>query len=303
MGTWFGMEDQQPESSKATQEHKKVKDDEWMADDGLRFTVAENDDVENKGVSHKGRRMNKHEFVKQIQNLGPRARRDMVQESDAPGPVKDAAEDQLHAANRQERRKSETIAAQDSKTSGVSPKAPREDESGSVSSGSDVEDESDHDIPGDNVAASLARFTRGSSAQERRSQHGGTPQPRARRDSEDDGTERVPPAQLREAAGLGIESQQADVDDTGETPAERRRRLAALGQINNDSDESDGSDDEAVDDGESDSDERTRASKIQFADGTKSGERDSSANGEGSAGGAHRPTISWGGEKGRKSQS
>lgn len=303
MGTWFGMEDQQPESSKATQEHKKVKDDEWMADDGLRFTVAENDDVENKGVSHKGRRMNKHEFVKQIQNLGPRARRDMVQESDAPGPVKDAAEDQLHAANRQERRKSETIAAQDSKTSGVSPKAPREDESGSVSSGSDVEDESDHDIPGDNVAASLARFTRGSSAQERRSQHGGTPQPRARRDSEDDGTERVPPAQLREAAGLGIESQQADVDDTGETPAERRRRLAALGQINNDSDESDGSDDEAVDDGESDSDERTRASKIQFADGTKSGERDSSANGEGSAGGAHRPTISWGGEKGRESQS
>ena len=303
MGTWFGMEDQQPESSKATQEHKKVKDDEWMADDGLRFTVAENDDVENKGVSHKGRRMNKHEFVKQIQSLGPRARRDMVQESDAPGPVKDAAEDQLHAADRQERRKSETIAAQDSKTSGVSPKAPREDESGSVSSGSDVEDESDHDIPGDNVAASLARFTRGSSAQERRSQHGGPPQPRARRDSEDDGTERVPPAQLREAAGLGIESQQADVDDTGETPAERRRRLAALGQINNDSDESDGSDDEAVDDGESDSDERTRASKIQFADGTKSGERDSSANGEGSAGGAHRPTISWGGEKGRESQS
>lgn len=303
MGTWFGMEDQQPESSKATQEHKKVKDDEWMADDGLRFTVAENDDVENKGVSHKGRRMNKHEFVKQIQSLGPRARRDMVQESDAPGPVKDAAEDQLHAADRQERRKSETIAAQDSKTSGVSPKAPREDESGSVSSGSDVEDESDHDIPGDNVAASLARFTRGSSAQERRSQHGGPPQPRARRDSEDDGTERVPPAQLREAAGLGIESQQADVDDTGETPAERRRRLAALGQINNDSDESDGSDDEAVDDGESDSDERTRASKIQFADGTKSGERDSSANGEGSAGGAHRPTISWGGEKGQESQS
>lgn len=301
MGTWFGMEDQQPESSKATQENKKVKDDEWMADDGLRFTVAENDDVENKGVSHKGRRMNKHEFVKQIQNLGPRARRDMVHESDAPGSVKNAAEDQLHAADRQERRKSETIAGQDSKTSRVSPKAPQEDESGSVSSGSDVEDESDHDVPGDNVAASLARFTRGSSAQERRSQHGGTPQPRARRDSEDDGTERVPPAQLRESAGLGIESRQADVDDTGETPAERRRRLAALGQINNDSDESDGSDDDEAIDDDSDSDERTRASKIQFADGIKSAERDSSANGEGSAGG-HRPTISWGGEKGRESQ-
>lgn len=301
MGTWFGMEDQQPESSKAAQENKKVKEDEWMADDGLRFTVADNDDVENKGVSHKGRRMNKHEFVKQIQNLGPRARRDMVQESDAPGHVKAVAEDQLHAANRQERRKSETIAGQDSKTSGVSPKAPQEDDSGSVSSGSDVEDESDHDVPGDNVAASLARFTRGSSAQERRSQHGGTPQPRARRDSEDDGTERVPPAQLREAAGLGIESRQADVDDTGETPAERRRRLAALGQINNDSDESDGSDDDEAVDDDSDSDERTGASKIQFADGTKSGERDSSANGEGSANG-HRPTISWGGEKGRESQ-
>src|SRR5699024_164887 len=119
-----------------------------------------------------------HEFVKQIQNLGPRARRDMVQESDAPNPVKNAADDQLHAANRQERRKSETITAQDTETSGVSPKAPQEDESESVSSGSDVEDESDHDVPGDNVAASLARFTRGSSAQERRSQHGSTPQHR-----------------------------------------------------------------------------------------------------------------------------
>lgn len=309
MGTWFGKEDQ-PESSKAAQENKKTKEDEWLADDGLRFTVAENDDVEDKGVNHKGRRMNKHEFIKQIQNLGPKARRDMVKESDAPESVKGMAEDQLHAATRQEHRKSQTFEAQaqDVKRAQEAAAQQKDDDEESVST-SDV-DESEEEVPGDNVAASLARFTRGSSAQERRSQLGGaeapSSRPRTRRDSEDDGTERIPPAQLREAAGLPLSphSKPADVGDTGETPAERHRRLAALGEIN----DSDSDDSAAVDDDEedtSDREENGEGRKIQFADEAKPSDRreDSSASSNGEGSRAHRPTISWGGEKGRESQS
>lgn len=311
MGTWFGKEEQPESSKKNAEEQKKTQQDEWMADDGLRFTVAQNDDVENKGVGHKGRRMNKHEFIRQIKNLDPKTRRDMVRETDAPEPVKDVAEGQLHAAGRQERRKSQSIAGLGTEEGrDVSPGTvpQRKESEESDSSTSNVEDETDHDVPGDNVAASLARFTRGSSAQERRSQLDGAEppsRPRTRRDSEDDGTERVPPAQLREIAGLTRNSQTIDEDDTGETPAERRRRLAALGQLNNHSDSDDAGDD---DDEESDSEDNGEArpvpGKVQFADGTKPAERDtneSSSNGEGS--GSHRQRISWGGEKGRESRS
>lgn len=313
MGTWFGKEDQKPESSKNAQENKKAKEDEWLADDGLRFTVAENDDVEDKGVNHKGRRMNKHEFIKQIQNLGPKARHDMVKESDAPGQVKDMAEDQLHAANRRESRKSQTFEAQAQDTKKAQEAAAqKKNDDGESANTSELEDESsdaDVPVPGDNVAASLARFTRGSSAQERRSQLGGeqpSSRPRTRRDSEDDGTERIPPAQLREAAGLPLSPRSkptaADVDDTGETPAERRRRLAALGEINDDDSDSDSV---AVDEADDASDsEENGERKIQFVDGTKAGSESgnggSTSNGESSR---HRPTISWGGEKGREGQS
>lgn len=307
MGTWFGKEDQKPESSKNVQENKKAKEDDWLADDGLRFTV--NDAVEDKGVNHKGRRMNKHEFIKQIQNLGPRDRHDMVKESDAPEQVQDMAEDQLHAANRRESRKSQTFdaQAQDMKKAQEAAAQKEDDDEESVST-SDMEDESsDAEVPGDNVAASLARFTRGSSAQERRSQLGGeqpSSQPRTRRDSEDDGTERVPPSQLRESAGFPLSPRSkpttADVDDTGETPAERRRRLAALGEIRDDSD----SDSVAVDEDDASDSEENGERKIQFADGTKhgsdGGNGGSTSNGESSR---QRPTISWGGEKGRGEQS
>lgn len=306
MGTWFGKEDQKPESSKNAQENKKAKDDDWLADDGLRFTV--NDAVEDKGINHKGRRMNKHEFIKQIQNLGPRDRHDMVKESDAPEQVQDMAEDQLHASNRRESRRSQTFEAQAQDMKKAQEAAAQKDDDEESVSTSDMEDESsDAEVPGDDVAASLARFTRGSSAQERRSQLGGeqpSSRPRTRRDSEDDGTERIPPSQLREAAGFPHSPRSkptaADVDDAGETPAERRRRLAALGQIKDDSD----SDSVAVDeDDASDSDENGDR-KIQFADGTKSGSESgnggSASNGESSR---HRPTISWGGEKGRGEQS
>lgn len=327
MGTWFGMEEQAEPSN--TKEQKSAKKDKWMADDGLRFTVAGNDDVEDKGVKHNGQRMDKHEFIRQIQSRGPKARRDMVRESDAPQNVKNAAEDQYQAATRQERRKSEAQNLENQATHDVSPKAAAgaatdpsnkdkqdnnkssnavDDDDASSVSGSSSDEDSGEGVPGDNVAASFARFTRGNtSAQERRTAlsgeepaaAGSSSRPRTRRDSEDDGTARVPPAELRQAAGLSSSSSQPNVDDAGETPAERRRRLAALGEIN-DSDDSEGAVEDDDDEEEEESSEsENRPSKIQFADDTKPpGQNDgnngsSSSTGRGSSSRRRRPRVSW----------
>ncbi|KAE8166528.1 alkali metal cation/H+ antiporter Nha1 C terminus-domain-containing protein [Aspergillus tamarii] len=289
MGTWFGMDGE----GEPSQAEKKTAEDDWLADDGLRFTVADDDNIGKKGVSHKGRRMNKHEFVQQLRNLGPRARRDLVEETDAPQHVKEVARDEARDAERKE-----SLAggpAQDIKHQGTSARPASISSSGS-SNGSDI------GVPGDNIAASLARFTHGTAAEERRSTLNPSARPRSRRDSEDDGTERVPPAQLREAAGLSRPPQQDD-DDTGETPAERRRRLAALGELN--SDDSDESDAAVESDSEDNTGFRRVGSKVQFVEGTKpsdsgNGSNSNQGNGSSSSSSAHQRSISWGGEKGRE---
>lgn len=298
MGTWFGK-DGQSESSQAAQ--KKAAEDEWMADDGLRFTVAQDDDIAQNGVTHRGSRMNKHEFIKQIKSLDPKARREMVKESDAPENVKNAADDEAAAADRRDRRRSSAPEGQPVPEIHEIP--PDSDSESSV--------ESNHDRPGVNVAASLARFSHGTSADERRRNlsPSGSPYPTRprRRDSEDDGTERVPPARLRQAAGLASPPRATDLEDTGETPAERRRRLAALGQIE---DSADSDSDEPEDDDDDDDDgggfRRVRG-KVQFADGTKAAESRPEAGGvsyqssEGASSSrtGRRKKISWGGEMGR----
>ncbi|KAE8154709.1 alkali metal cation/H+ antiporter Nha1 C terminus-domain-containing protein [Aspergillus avenaceus] len=293
MGTWLGM-DGEGESAQGAQ-NKKTAETDWLADDGLRFTVADDDNIDKKGVSHKGRRMNKHEFVQQLRNLGPKARRELVEETDAPQHVKEVARVEADDAEHQERQKS---LHEDSTDDKQGQKPAQASDNKSVSS-SELSEESDLGVPGHDIAASLARFTRGTAAEERRSTLDPSSHPRSRRDSEDDGTERVPPAQLREAAGLSRPPQQAD-DDTGETPAERRRRLAALGELG--SDDSDETDAAVESDSEDNLGFRRIGSKVQFADGTKTAE---SGNGDSTSSSSkpeqgHQRSISWGGEKGRE---
>ncbi|KAF9892407.1 hypothetical protein FE257_001515 [Aspergillus nanangensis] len=295
MGTWLGMEDE-GEPSQAGQ--KKPDDDDWLKDDGLRFTVADDEGTDQKDSGGKSRRMNKHEFVQQLRNLGPRARRELVEEQTAPEHVKDAARE----AERQERRQSASGPSTNERAQMTAAGRQDSDDNDDYTSGSDVtDDEYDATAPGGNVAASLARFRQGTAAEERRGTISPTSRPHSRRDSDDDGTERVPPAQLREAAGLSPRPQQFVMDDTGETPAERRRRLAALGELNN-SDNSDSGEDIAVDeDSESDDEIRQIPSKVQFTDDTKTGNSESAASGSSSSQGTPRTRqISWGGEKGRE---
>lgn len=318
MGTWFGMEEE-GESSQTGQKKKPVhrtETDDWATDDGLRFTLAQTPEVDTQGIGHKGRRMNKHEFFQQIKALDPKARRDIVQQTDAPSRVKEAAREDAKQAERQERRLS-AAAASASGATGAIPEEEGQDlisESATDSDASD-EDEStdDRGEPGPNVATSLAKFTRGSSAQERRSNLSPAPRTRdrRRRDSEDDGTERIPPSRLRQEAGLAAPPRQVG-DDTDETPAERRRRLAALGELHNDTSDSEA---EGVDaaiaesDSEDNGEPRQLLGKVQFAEAARPSEASpggehSSSRGSGSGAGkfkpGHRPRISWGGEKGRE---
>ncbi|KAJ5690722.1 Na(+)/H(+) antiporter [Penicillium macrosclerotiorum] len=315
MGTWFGMEDegQSPQDGQKKKPAPRTETDDWATDDGLRFTLAQSQEVDTRGIGQKGRRMTKQEFFQQIKGMDAKTRRDVVQQTDAPAPVKEAAIDDAKKEEKQERRSS--VAALATASTGASDAIPEADEdleSESVTD-SDISDEDEsgdeRDIPTPNVASSLAKFTRGSSAHERRSNLSPAPhtRDRRRRDSDDDGTERIPPSRLRQAAGLAAPPRQAD-DETGETPAERRRRLAALGEIHAD-DSSDSEDDAAVDSDSDDGEPRQPSSKIQFAETRKPSDQSSPSNdqsstsasgsGSGNFTRGHRPRVSWGGEKGR----
>ncbi|KAJ5356898.1 hypothetical protein N7517_011507 [Penicillium concentricum] len=305
MGTWFGMEEE-GESSQAAQGKKK--DDDWTADDGIRFTLAQDPQVDAQGISHKGRRMNKQEFFEQMKGLDAKARRDLVQQTDAPAPVQEMARHEARVeAKTEEKRERRLSAAAAAATAGTSA-IPEEDtdalESESVTD-SDVSDDepgAQHGSP--NVAASLAKFSRRggpSAAQERRNNLSPAPpriRDRARRDSDDDGTERIPPSRLRQAAGLSAPPRQAD-DDTGETLAERRRRLAALGVDGDDSENDDGSETDDNDNAimEEDSDIEDNEND---KDHKRSDESPPSGSGSGSQSTSRQiPRVSWGGEKGR----
>lgn len=314
MGTWFGMEEE-GESSQAGQKKQKpaprTETDDWTTDDGLRFTLAQTMDAD-EGIGHKGRRMNKHEFFQQIKGMDAKGRRDVVQQTDAPAQVKAAAKDDAKKEEKTERRLSSAAVAAATDTI---PETEEDLESESVTDSqlsSEDEYETSHQQQGANVAASLAKWSRGTSAQERRSNLSpAPPRARARRDSDDDGTERIPPSALRQAAGISAPPRQRE-DDTGETPAERRRRLAALGQTHSDS-ESESDNDVIEEESDSEDDGEPRqippTGKVQFADDPRPSEQNSPSGEQSSSSGSgsgsrfvpgHRPRVSWGGEKGRE---
>lgn len=324
MGTWVGMGDGTAESSQAAQ--KKSKDDsaDDRADDGIRFTVAHPETGQVQGKT----RMNKQDFIKQIRQLDPKVRAGVLEDDSAPAQVKSAFKESGRKQNKPQ------AGAQDTETK---VKSPTSDDDGSF--------EKEQDVPTYDVAASLAQYRghRSSAAEARRRRLAGTSDspshmPSSRRDSEDDGTERVPPSKRHQQgssapASEDKVSQAKKVEsDTGETPAELKRRLAALGELHDPADDDDADQEEEDDtnsrgrkqrrDSDSEDDGRPREvkGKVQFADGTRTARRraaddvvtsvspstrggeGSSSNGNGNGNGngrGHTPRISWGGERGR----
>lgn len=243
-------------------------------DHRIRFTV-------NTG----GRRMGKEDFIKQIQQLDPKARCEVVEESDAPEAVKQKARQDArdHRRATTESTKSQPPPPPLEEKSSYQFSVPQDPPSsaaggGNQSSASMAEiqktgssephrpqgaqgltlvDSDGEDIPFHSVTDSIARYSDG------RSQSAAQSRRRAalrRKDSDDDGTERVPPSHprsqqttpvaaaapsSRDTGHTTLRRQESSLAAEGETQAERRRRLAALGRGEGSEADSDSEDDGA----------------------------------------------------------
>ncbi|KAF2425697.1 hypothetical protein EJ08DRAFT_663507 [Tothia fuscella] len=183
-------------------------------DDQIRFTIAAG-----------GRRMSKAEFIQQIQRLDPKSRAKIVEESDAPEALKEQA-------------RAGSFSHDDSRDEVVVEKVNSQEQRPSGPGGLTLVDSNDQDIPFHPVSDTLEHFNFGgggkeTAAQRRRrqatQQESEDVEPRARR--------AVPTAVSGGSVIRGPEDQRPGALaggsksylEEGETAAERRRRLAALG--------------------------------------------------------------------------
>ncbi|QSS65379.1 Na+/H+ antiporter Nha1 [Histoplasma capsulatum] len=263
VGTWIGLgeprEGGEPSSKKTQQTEGDSSDDER-----LRFTITRPDLMTKPEM---GLRMGKHDFIKQIRTLDPKTRAELLHHSSTP--------EQMKAALQRERARSGHLEHQDNRDSQTTKTTGQERQQedtrahqrGIVAASGDKGEE-----PGCSTPPSTTRNPR---------------------DSEDDGTERIPPSQRRQPAGSTIAIQTAPfpqaLHDSAETPAERKRRLAALGELQDQADDDDdwggtespggtrdrtgrrGRQPAALEDpdSEDDGEPRTVKGKVQFADGTR----------------------------------
>ncbi|KAI9718095.1 MAG: hypothetical protein M1812_004353 [Candelaria pacifica] len=260
MGTWVGMGGGKKEASEdnvgaqasshnppGKKNRKSDADDD--DDDRLRFTI-------NAG----GRRMSKVDFIKQIQQLDPKARAAVVEKSDAPEAVKEEARQDANEqraweekkANIDRRLKAHVAGAEeensrnDGGANGAELQRPgSNDDRQQGPSGLTLVDSEERDIPVHDLSHDLKKYTGGNqnmTAAQRRRQQAAITSQAAAEDSDDDGTERVPPhhhhaqhSSTDHARPTG-RRRATSMRETGETAAERRRREAALGGGGNDSD-------------------------------------------------------------------
>ena len=255
MGTWAGLGrtddtdgevDGDGEASNQGKGRRKSEVD--VDDDRIRFTVGSG-----------GRRMSKQEFIQQLHQMDPRARIDTINRNDVPEAVKEEVlSDAIEGNTQRNLSPSKQSSAEGKKRSPNRPvnlaTLPEQDAidadmplvrristSDEAPKGDDnlaLIDSDENPIPFHNVTESIRK-------------HAGAEETAAarrrrlalqRRDSDDDGTPRVPPVSTQERrAELARQRLQGESDfQDGETQAERRRRLAALGEgANSDSDSED----------------------------------------------------------------
>lgn len=199
-------------------------------DERLRFTITSG-----------GRRMSKAEFIDQIRSMDPKSRVKAVEESNVPDAVKreariDAREQAVTKRPDCQRPSVPVVregSAEPKHASSAVFHPVQSHESGDLK----LVDSNNEAIPFHDVSAELRRYQlrseTGETAAERRRRQA-LQQPTAE-DSDDDGTERVPPARRGRSPQHG-----RNFSDAGETAAERRRREGALGirkEVESDSEE------------------------------------------------------------------
>ena len=246
-----GQESQDPNLSRRKSSTAKEAVEE--KDDGLRFTVTAG-----------GQRMSKADFIRQIQEMDPKHRWDAAQDSDAPEASKEIATQDPPLASRPDQPRSQSTTSRPAVsrqgTSRRSVAQPPDASSQLARPGPELHhvvedserplgeggltlvDSNTGDIPVHAVSDSVFKYAsrRGveTAAQRRRRIALAD-----RQDSDDDGTARVPPSTHHDTiAGRSTGGTATPVTASGESNAERKRRLAALSG-------GDGSDSDSDDDG------------------------------------------------------
>ncbi len=242
-GTWVGIggnagdPPQEEPAAEASGQGKKRRKQSIVDpdDDRIRFTV---------GTS--GRRLSKADFIQQIQAMDPKARVQAVDESDIPEVVKEEvradAEEEAGDGHSSTRPRSNSKRATGQTTTSLVHEGDQPDEMMPVvrrlsttddrpkgPDGLTLVDSKNQDIPFHPVSESINKYGGEETAAQRRRRIA-----LARQDSDDDGTERAPPHTTGSAPAFRDPTYNAGSSKThepqGETAAERRRRLAALGE-------------------------------------------------------------------------
>lgn len=317
-----GRKKEQVEGEAKAQDKKRSKNTDDADDERLRFTI-----------SAGGRRMSKTEFIKQIQQLDPRARANFVEDSNVPEAVKQEARQDaqrgrhaipknLHSMPEHDGVEFPFFAnAEDSDAAAIK-KVSSNDDVATGPEGLTLIDSNDQDIPFHDVHGTIRdkqRTTGTESAAERRRREAReraqrsprTPQQQQHRyaqdsDSEDDGTERIPPNRRRASPPPQDNADEEDSEDDGteripppvsqqkrpqhsrrfgsdvegETAAERRRREGALGVSKQ---ESDSDEDEST--------PRQVPQSIRFAEPTRPKQQQQQQPEQGSSSGGSR--LRW----------
>ncbi|EQL37841.1 CPA1 family monovalent cation:H+ antiporter [Blastomyces dermatitidis ATCC 26199] len=294
VGNWIGLGDQKEGGESSSKKTQQV-EGESSDDERLRFTVTRPDLMTRPDM---GRRMSKQDFIKQIRTLDPKTRTELLHHSSTPEQVKAALQKEPARPSYRQHQSAQSQShlfpqpTHDFQSPGVTGQEPQQDDitttTTTITRFSDRTTTNARTRRRDLIATSSDASEPSSSTSASSTGNRG--------DSEDDGTERIPPSQLRQLAGIPLPSpptpSQLAIHDSAETPAERKRRLAALGELANDDD------DDEVDDGwdgtespggtrgrgrqkcqpvaithepdsEDDGEPRAVKGNVQFADGTR----------------------------------
>ncbi|KAI9783223.1 MAG: hypothetical protein M1839_004063 [Geoglossum umbratile] len=235
MGTWVGLGKKEGEAEEVGEGHLKKKEDDDDDDDNrVRFTLED------------GRRFSKADFIKQIQQLDSKARSEAVGGSEVSHDSKREVQQEARKEIRREAGSDQQATTRTSLSPARDPGTPNEQhiskrETTPTGKGaepvrsSEAElqgpadpgsvDPQETDIPYHPVRSDLKKYSKlpghqPTAAEMRRRQL--SPLDTQEDDSDDDGTERVPPHHRARAEPLPKAQE-------GETAAERRRREAALG--------------------------------------------------------------------------
>ncbi|KAM0805145.1 alkali metal cation/H+ antiporter Nha1 C terminus-domain-containing protein [Usnea florida] len=241
-GTWVGLGGK----AEGTAGNESEAEASGQGKKGRKQSIVDPDDDRIRfSVSTGGRRLSKADFIKQIQSMDPKARVEAVEESDVPEVVKqevraDAAEESGEGRSVAKPRSESKDAMGRPAMSPVHEGDQPDEEMPMVRRFDTVEDRprgpdgltlvdsNKQEIPFHPVSDSVQKYGGEETAAQRRRRLALT-----RKDSDDDGTERVPPKtsgpQLKDPVWTTGGSKAQDSQD-GETAAERRRRLAALGE-------------------------------------------------------------------------